>query len=319
MHLCNAMNLSNLNLRDLRLLLTLFETGNLTAAARRVCLSTPVASRMLADMRHYFGDPLFVRRSQGMTPTPIVLRMIPTIQQIVSLTETLGRADYFDPQAHEGIVRIAMLDHVMMSFLTKRFLFELNRLAPKTQVEFRLVDQELDKRLANGEIDMAVWPSDQFGPNFHSHSLHRSRCYLTVRRNHALHRLQSSLPEGAYVPIEEIVRFPKIACAYSQASWTGLFDFEERQQTLCWVPMYSAAAYWAATCDATLSLPNGGLHATFKKLDLVQIFVRPEHAFYETNNVKLVWHDRVHHDPMQIWVRGIFSQIFNKESQALAI
>lgn len=59
------MNLSKLSLRDFRLLLSLFETGSLTAAARHICVSTPVASRMLADMRHDFGDPLLFEARRG--------------------------------------------------------------------------------------------------------------------------------------------------------------------------------------------------------------------------------------------------------------
>ena len=308
------MNLSKLSLRDFRLLLSLFETGSLTAAARHICVSTPVASRMLADMRHDFGDPLFVRSSQGMMPTTSVMRMIPTLRQLVSLSDKLTSADYFDPKTHQGIVRIAMLDHVMLSHLTRQFVYRLHELAPKTQLEFRLIDQELDQKLANGEIDMAVWPTEQFGPNYHSKPLHCSACYLAVRQEHPLARLQAQLPPKAYVPVEEIVKFPKIVCAFRKASESFLFDFEAFQATLCWVPMYSSAGFWVAGSDATLAMPNAVLHETFDELKITQIRVDPKHCIYPITDIKLVWHDRVHHDPMQKWVRGLFLQIFRKEA-----
>lgn len=309
------MNLSKLSLRDFRLLLSLFETGSLTAAARHICVSTPVASRMLADMRHDFGDPLFVRSSQGMMPTTSVMRMIPTLRQLVSLSDKLTSADYFDPKTHQGIVRIAMLDHVMLSHLTRQFVYRLHELAPKTQLEFRLIDQELDQKLANGEIDMAVWPTEQFGPNYHSKPLHCSACYLAVRQEHPLARLQAQLPPKAYVPVEEIVKFPKIVCAFRKASESFFFDFEALQATLCWVPMYASAGFWVAGSDATLAMPNAVLHETFDELKITQIRVDPKHCIYPITDIKLVWHDRVHHDPMQKWVRGLFLQIFRKEAE----
>lgn len=309
------MNLSKLSLRDFRLLLSLFETGSLTAAARHICVSTPVASRMLADMRHDFGDPLFVRSSQGMMPTTSVMRMIPTLRQLVSLSGKLTSADYFDPKTHQGIVRIAMLDHVMLSHLTRQFVYRLHELAPKTQLEFRLIDQELDQKLANGEIDMAVWPTEQFGPNYHSKPLHCSACYLAVRQEHPLARLQAQLPPKAYVPVEEIVKFPKIVCAFRKASESFFFDFEALQATLCWVPMYASAGFWVAGSDATLAMPNAVLHETFDELKITQIRVDPKHCIYPITDIKLVWHDRVHHDPMQKWVRGLFLQIFRKEAE----
>ena len=308
------MNLSKLSLRDFRLLLSLFETGSLTAA-RHICVSTPVASRMLADMRHDFGDPLFVRSSQGMMPTTSVMRMIPTVRQLVSLSDKLTSADYFDPKTHQGIVRIAMLDHVMLSHLTRQFVYRLHELAPKTQLEFRLIDQELDQKLANGEIDMAVWPTEQFGPNYHSKPLHCSACYLAVRQEHPLARLQAQLPPKAYVPVEEIVKFPKIVCAFRKASESFFFDFEALQATLCWVPMYVSAGFWVAGSDATLAMPNAVLHETFDELKITQIRVDPKHCIYPITDIKLVWHDRVHHDPMQKWVRGLFLQIFRKEAE----
>ena len=309
------MNLSKLSLRDVRLLLSLFEAGGLTAAARHICVSTPVASRMLADMRHDFGDPLFVRSSQGMMPTTSVMRMIPTLRQLVSLSDKLTSADYFDPKTHQGIVRIAMLDHVMLSHLTRQFVYRLHELAPKTQLEFRLIDQELDQKLANGEIDMAVWPTEQFGPNYHSKPLHCSACYLAVRQEHPLARLQAQLPPKAYVPVEEIVKFPKIVCAFRKASESFFFDFEALQATLCWVPMYASAGFWVAGSDATLAMPNAVLHETFDELKITQIRVDPKHCIYPITDIKLVWHDRVHHDPMQKWVRGLFLQIFRKEAE----
>lgn len=308
------MNLSKLSMRDFRLLLSLFETGSLTAAARHICVSTPVASRMLADMRHDFGDPLFVRSSQGMMPTTSVMRMIPTVRQIVSLSEKLTSADNFDPQTHQGIVRIAMLDHVMLSHLTRQFVYRLHELAPRTKLEFRLIDQALDQKLANGEIDMAVWPTEQFGPNYHSKPLHRSACYLAVRKGHPLAQLQAKLPPKAYVPVEEIVKFPKIVCAYRKAVETHFFDFEAQQETFCWVPMYASAGYWVAGSDATFSVPNAVLHDTFEQFNTTQVRVDPRHCIFPATDIKLVWHDRVHHDPMQKWVRGLFLQIFRKEA-----
>lgn len=60
-------------LTDLDLLSTFLEIyrgGSLTAAATRRGLTQPAVSGQLAKLERELGEPLFVRGSRGVTPTP---------------------------------------------------------------------------------------------------------------------------------------------------------------------------------------------------------------------------------------------------------
>jgi LysR family transcriptional activator of mexEF-oprN operon len=64
------MDIDGLDITQLRLLEALAQTFHLSEAAARVGISQSAASHALARLRHDLQDPLFVRTSRGMRPTP---------------------------------------------------------------------------------------------------------------------------------------------------------------------------------------------------------------------------------------------------------
>src|SRR3712207_901789 len=62
-----------LKLGSLRLLLALdalLMEGSVSRAAERMGMSTPAMSRLLGQIRDVYGDPIFVRSSRRLIPTP---------------------------------------------------------------------------------------------------------------------------------------------------------------------------------------------------------------------------------------------------------
>ena len=60
-----------LQLRDFRLILAIYETGQLALAAERLGKTQPAASRMLAGVERLVGAPVFARHPKGMVATPV--------------------------------------------------------------------------------------------------------------------------------------------------------------------------------------------------------------------------------------------------------
>jgi DNA-binding transcriptional LysR family regulator len=58
-----------IKLRDLRTLLAVAESGNMSKAASRLAVSHPVVSKTIADLERTLGTRLFDRSSQGVEPT----------------------------------------------------------------------------------------------------------------------------------------------------------------------------------------------------------------------------------------------------------
>ena len=68
------MNIGNLDLNLLRVFDSIAREHSVTVAAARLELTQPAVSNALARLRRELGDPLFVRTSQGMQPTPLSRR-----------------------------------------------------------------------------------------------------------------------------------------------------------------------------------------------------------------------------------------------------
>ena len=63
--------LNRLRFKHLELLATLGETQVLHQAAKRINVSQPAATKMLADIEYTFGFSLFERHARGLRPTPL--------------------------------------------------------------------------------------------------------------------------------------------------------------------------------------------------------------------------------------------------------
>lgn len=60
----------DLDLNLIPYLVALNETRNVSRAGELLGVSQPRVSAALGRLREHFGDPLFVRTSRGMEPTP---------------------------------------------------------------------------------------------------------------------------------------------------------------------------------------------------------------------------------------------------------
>ena len=68
------LRLRRLKFRDLHILDTVAEAGSMAKAAPRLGMSQPAVSRVVADMEHLLGVPLFDRTSTGVELTRLAGR-----------------------------------------------------------------------------------------------------------------------------------------------------------------------------------------------------------------------------------------------------
>lgn len=71
------MNVFALNLRHLRAIVEISRCGSISGAATAVNLTQPAITQALAKLEGGFGQPLFVRRADGMSPTPAAELLVP--------------------------------------------------------------------------------------------------------------------------------------------------------------------------------------------------------------------------------------------------
>src|SRR5215470_1880508 len=93
----------NIRSFDLNLLLafeSLMIERNVTRAARRSGLSQPAMSNALARLRRTFEDPLLIRTTDGMKPTPLAQSlMVPVRAALDGLRSAIEERPAFDAAA----------------------------------------------------------------------------------------------------------------------------------------------------------------------------------------------------------------------------
>lgn len=136
----NENDFSRIDLNLVIVLLVMFEVRSVTLAANRLYLGQPAVSAALKRLREMFNDALFVRTSQGMTPTP---RAEQLVQQFAPLMQDLHRVIFtpqaFNPLQDSRTFRIGMSDW-LEQWLMPDLLVELARTAPNIDINVVAAD-----------------------------------------------------------------------------------------------------------------------------------------------------------------------------------
>jgi DNA-binding transcriptional LysR family regulator len=122
------MHIGNLHLNQLRLVDAVERNGNLGEAAEDIGLTQSAASHALSRLREELQDPIFVRTSEGMRPTPYGIRLARSVRDALeSLRAGLDRHAEFEPKTSTRTFNVIMSDVSQMLYLP--------RLLPKLYAE----------------------------------------------------------------------------------------------------------------------------------------------------------------------------------------
>lgn len=135
---------------DLRLFLCVAEQGSLSAAARMLKLGQATLSRRIAGLESQLGEPLFKRASQGVSLTPLGLRLLPSAQH---MAEWAAEATVQQGQGMQGKVRIAAPPVAAYDFMAP-MVADIRRAHPRLQIEVLSGVRVLN--LGRGEADLSL-------------------------------------------------------------------------------------------------------------------------------------------------------------------
>jgi LysR family transcriptional regulator for metE and metH len=153
----------HLDLRHLRLVAAMSDSGGQTRAARRLNLTQSALSHQLRELESRIGAPLFVRASRGMVLTAIGERVLASARRVLHEVETLERdltADMTSGGA--GVVRLATecytcyhwLPGVITAFRQEWPRVDVRIVAEATADPVRaLLDGALDLAIVAGDVD----------------------------------------------------------------------------------------------------------------------------------------------------------------------
>ena len=137
----------------MQLFLAVAESGSVTAAARKLRITQPTASRRLLDLEASIGEPLFVRGASGAHLTSFGERMLEPARRMAEWAGETERVAARAQTAPTGVVRITAAPGVAFDFVAP-FAAHVKKNLPDVTLEVISTVQYLD--LGRREADLAL-------------------------------------------------------------------------------------------------------------------------------------------------------------------
>lgn len=187
--------------------LALFRTGTLPRAAEQLGISLSSANRMLAKLRTYWDDPLFVRSGFLMQPTTAAKRRYDKVLSLMHVLEDLRRDDELDPRTLSRTVRTACYDNAFALCIASIFADFTARM-PHVRLRATQADEHLFDYLREDLLDLVFFARQGLHPDIHSAALLTTPYVCLVRRGHPL-----SERAAAFGPLNAKILKPSRRCS----------------------------------------------------------------------------------------------------------
>lgn len=145
--------LDDVTLGDLRLLAAVIDEGSITAAAMRLGLTLPTASRRLRQLEERIGAPLVHRTTRRVFLTPDGELLLPLIRELVDRARRVS--DHLERQDHEprGTLRVSVAVLVAETVLGA-VVAALHARHPNLRLEIAVQNERVD--LMRAGVDLAL-------------------------------------------------------------------------------------------------------------------------------------------------------------------
>jgi DNA-binding transcriptional LysR family regulator len=300
-----------LDLQQLRVLDALFRERSLTKAAAALKTNQPTISKLLARVRRYIDDPLFVRVNLRMEPTSKALEIESQVRHLLDAVEVFRRGQVpFNTENSDRTFRLFTLDVGVIVFVP-RIVRRILKTAPNVRLRVVQADsQHVHSLLESGEVDLAIGAFPLLIKGIRKQRFFSASYMALARKNHP--RL------GVSPSIEEFVREQHVAVSAvggghaHQSIERALETILPAGNIIVRVGGFATAAVVAKDIDAIASLPAPVAKVLARELDMQLITIPAPLPSYE---VSQYWHERFDREPGNQWLRAQFFREFGRSRQ----
>ena len=296
------MNISATNLNLFVAFDALIAHGSVSRAAAQVGVTQSAMSNSLRNLRELFGDPLFLRTSRGIAATPRARELAVPVREAMRLLERALGPVTFDPVASTRTFTLLASDHVEFVLLP-RLLGQLGVRAPG--VRLRVLPwglQQVPDGLARGDADLMIGFYDKLPVHHRDQLLFEDRYACIVRKGHPVVRGRLTL--RTYVGLKHImVSQSAEATSGIDRALAALGRSREvslRVSHFLNVPTLVASSDLVAALSRRVAEP-------FARMLPLRLFEPPLRL--RTGRIGMVWHDSLHDDPAQRWLRALVAEL----------
>lgn len=290
-------NVRGLDLNLLGLLAFLLEHRSVTRAAAAANMSQPAMSRALGRLRAMFEDPLLVRGSAGLGPTPRAAELQAHLAQILRDVSGLVRKEEFDPASWAGPITIAATDHQTILLLPS-LMARLARDAPQLDVRVVPFVSSLLSQLRDGAIDLSFSVADEPMPRgILSEPLYRDEFVTLLRRGH---------PASNDWTLERFAALDHVLVTILGEGRGVLDDALEgrglKRRLRLTLPHFYAAMAVVAKSELVVTLPRSLASRYLDTFDLVALPPPMPRAPF---TVVAIWPEALDAEPSSTWLRAV--------------
>lgn len=301
----NAVNIRKLDLNLLVVFEAVMQTRSLTAAAARLGQSQPTVSHALARLRRACGDTLFVRGRRGVQPTPYAERLaVPVGHALDLIRGSLSRSDAFDPASSERSFTLLMSDVGQASFLPP-LLRRLAQAAPHVRLTAGLIPRDRYREaLETGRADLAIGALPFLQSGFYRRRLFADRYVCVVCASHPA-ATAGTLSLEAYLQGRHVgIISPGLP---DDGVDSALLQAGQARDIAVRVPTFLVAPGLVPGTDLIATVPSRVLRVLPER-DRIRVLPAP------ISTTPLVvhqhWHERLHQDAGNRWLRGLIAELF---------
>lgn len=290
---------------DLNLLVALealLATGSVTAAAKRMHLSTPAMSHTLARIRDTVGDPILVRAGRKLVPTPRALALVEPLSRLLGEAHALlappaahslsGTRRHFVIRAPDGIAVVfgAALAEALQQDM------------PLASLQFLPEGHSDPGALREARIDLDIGVLGERDPETEIRLLSEQPLLGAVRPGHPL--LQGELTAERFAAERHVAMAPRLR--ETSAVDAALASLGLTRFVALTVPNGYAALVAASRSQLVACVPERmarGMQASMA----LSLFELPVAITKEP--VVMAWHPRHNADPAHRWLRGCLQRV----------
>ena len=288
------------------------DEGSVVQAADKLGITQSAVSKHLAKLRHWLGDPLFVRTSSGLQPTPRALAAQEPINAVLHAADQLLEVATVTPASFTGEFRISATDEVLgrlLPELLERVTAEAPRLRLTTlplAVDYSLHDLE------TGRVDLLIAVNWHAPESLKQRRAFSDRFVCLMHKDHEL--VPQKLTAKRYAGARHVLVAPL-------AMTRGVLDAVLAEQGLTRQIVASVPSFalltpklLGKTCVATVPLQVAREVADGAPMVVRELpFRSPPIDYY------VLWHPRFDQDPRLGWVRKHVEQLLGVPKGAGAI
>jgi len=301
-------DIRSLDLNLLKALDALLDERSVTRASERLSLTQPAVSGMLARLRDYFGDPLFVRTSHGMVPTLRANELSVPVKKILTEIAILLKPTHFEPVTAELTYTIAATDYALKAVIVP-LMAALKQYAPLVRVAVRPVDNErIYHQLSRGEVDLALVTPETTPDDLHGRALYEEK-YVCIARGH------HPLAAASKMTVEQFCEQEHILVS-TEGRFTGVTDevlaeLNLKRRVGMSVNSFLVIPDILRLTDMIAVVPNRMIPL---ESDLAII---PLPLNIPGFTKSMAWHERTHRDPAHQWIRALCVEVSQHSSAVI--